>query len=111
DVTDCGKTVLDEASERHVDVALGGAPEQTDRAPDLSFEVVAGALSPAEDPEHRGMVRRDQLLLSNVRHGLVRSILVTPEILLAEPQNELRVVGHLLRRPRRVPRQLDLDVL
>src|SRR5437667_2554604 len=30
---------------------------------------------------------------------------------LAEAKNELRVVGHLLWRPRRVPRQLDLDVL
>ena len=30
---------------------------------------------------------------------------------LAEAEDELRVVGHLVRRPRRVPRQLGLDVL
>src|SRR3954454_18585608 len=30
---------------------------------------------------------------------------------LAEAEDELRVVGHLVRRPRRVPRELDLDVL
>src|SRR5215213_11644151 len=30
---------------------------------------------------------------------------------LAEAEDELRVVGHLVRRPRRIPGQLDLDVL
>src|SRR5919198_5438347 len=30
---------------------------------------------------------------------------------LTEAQDELRVVGHLFRRPRRVPRELGLDVL
>src|SRR5262249_2449458 len=78
DVANSGKTVLDEAPERHVDVALGGAPEHSDRAPYLSLDVVPGALPPTEDAEHRGLASRDQLLLFNVRHGLVLSILVTP---------------------------------
>src|SRR5215218_601949 len=37
--------------------------------------------------------------------------LLWPRVLLPEAEDELRVVGHLLRRPRRVPRQFDLDVV
>ena len=62
-------------------------------------------------PAYRGGGRRRLATRSDVarRRPLVHGAPAAPG--LAEAEDELGVVGHPLRRPRRVERQLELDVL
>src|SRR5215211_4618676 len=61
-------------------------------------------LRPAEPASTVPALRRD----APARAPQRRSHGITP---LAEAEDELRVLGHLLRRPGRIPGELDLDVV
>src|SRR5262249_28508590 len=73
---------LDQPCQGRVDMALHGRPEEADGVPDQLVELVARDLPVGKQPEHRGIVCRQQAGGSSgvsgpvIHYGLVHSVLV-----------------------------------